>query len=208
MKPEAGKLLVATPRLSDPYFSGGIVFLTEYSEAGAQGIIINGRTVGMVALGDMMEIGDLPSDMDHTDEDGNPSAYAQAQREEFLERVLEKSDKEPLHVGGPCQTPLYVIHGHPNLHVTDPKRELAPGILFALPPDVISVVENTKADERKLLFYMGVSGWYTGQLEREIQEGAWTVQDAHSLSDVIWTPDRLREFVGFGPITKSPFSMN
>ncbi len=208
MNLQAGKLLVATPRLADPIFGESIVFLTEYGEEGAQGFILNGRTIGFVALRELSSL-DLPSDLDHTDDEGNPSPYAQSQMEDFMNEVIDNADKGPIYCGGPCQTPLYVVHGHADLHVTDPRRELVPGVYFAMPPDMISIVENTN-DDRKLKFFMGVAGWHSGQLEREIANGAWIVQDSQGLSDVFWTPDRSRELVGYSP-TRSrihPSSLN
>lgn len=187
-----GKLLVATSKLNDPMFSDSIIFITEYGEIGAQGIIINGRNIGFAVVGDT----ELPTDLDHTDEDGNLSEYAKSQMNDFMGEVMQNEDITPISFGGPCQTPIYVIHGHPDLHVSPNSKELLPGVLFALPNDVDSVLENTNEEERKLKFFMGVAGWSSGQLENELSLGAWTLHESTGLADVLWDASRLNEFVG------------
>jgi putative AlgH/UPF0301 family transcriptional regulator len=191
------KLLVASSRLTDTVFGGSIVFLTEYDpNIGAKGIILNGEKIGFTAMGDMTGL-EPPSDIDHTDDDGNPSPYAKSQMEGFLEEVVDQSDKAPLLLGGPCQTPMYMIHGHPDLHVSTKGECLAPGLRFGTPEDMVSILENTKDGERRVLFFMGIAGWFPGQLEGEVETGAWTVhENPANLAEVVWNEDELRKSLG------------
>lgn len=192
------KLLVASSRLTDDIFGGSIIFLTQYDpNIGAQGIILNGKTIGFTAMGEMDGM-EPPSDIDHTDEDGNPSPYAKAQMEGFLEEVVDQADKAPLLLGGPCKTPMYMIHGHPDLHVSTKGEWLAPGLRFGTPQDMVSILENTNEGERKVLFFMGISGWHPGQLENEIEGGAWTVHESNNLAEAVWSEEKLRESLGLG----------
>jgi putative transcriptional regulator len=55
--PQKGKVLISQPFMSDGCFKRSVVLLTEYSEAGAIGFVLNKRL--QVTLGDMME--DFPA---------------------------------------------------------------------------------------------------------------------------------------------------
>lgn len=57
MPPQGGKLLVAKPALGDPNFDRTVVFLTEYSEHGAVGFVLNRRID--------VKVGDLIGDFDN-----------------------------------------------------------------------------------------------------------------------------------------------
>ncbi|MBB6271371.1 putative AlgH/UPF0301 family transcriptional regulator [Pedobacter cryoconitis] len=53
LAPSAGKLLVSEPFLNDPNFSRSVIFLTEHSELGTLGFVINQPS--LLLLGDLIE---------------------------------------------------------------------------------------------------------------------------------------------------------
>src|SRR6185312_10643117 len=52
ISPEAGRLLISEPFMTDPNFKRSVILLTEYSEAGAMGFVLNHQTEMM--LGDIL----------------------------------------------------------------------------------------------------------------------------------------------------------
>jgi putative transcriptional regulator len=75
--------------------------------------------------------------------------------------------ESPLHQGGPCEGPLMVIH----TDETVGEMQVAPGLYFTSDKDG---VEELLADgDQKLKCFIGYAGWGRGQLEGELDEGAW-----------------------------------
>jgi putative transcriptional regulator len=56
ISPDAGRLLISEPFMMDPNFKRSVILLTEYSEAGAMGFVLNHQSEYM--LGDLLP--DLP----------------------------------------------------------------------------------------------------------------------------------------------------
>jgi putative transcriptional regulator len=94
----------------------------------------------------------------------------------------------PVFQGGPCPAPgLFMLHGHPDW-VKDvvepdedgPKREVAPGI-FLGDGSCLKRAHQVQAGET-LHFrgYQGYACWAPGQLEAELQGGAWFTTPADS----------------------------
>ncbi|MFP5218282.1 MAG: YqgE/AlgH family protein [Actinomycetes bacterium] len=147
-----GRLLVATPLLTEPTFSRTVVLLLHAGgEDGALGVVLN-----------------RPSDVD-------------------VERVLPGWDvaaPPPATVfeGGPVQPQAAIclaelrpgVDGHDGLA---PLPAAAPGSRYATvdldrdPAEVVPAVS-------RLRVFAGYAGWSPGQLESEVEEGAWWVLDA------------------------------
>ena len=137
-------LLVATPSLRDPNFARAVVLMGHHDEQGALGWIIN-------------RLHERPA----------RDLLAPAHRDQVHAAT-------PLHVGGPVPADaLLVLFRGVVDHVES--EEVAPGLsvsrsaailslLFAEPPGPGLVAG-------RLVF--GYAGWGPGQLEREMQEGAW-----------------------------------
>lgn len=90
------------------------------------------------------------------------------------------SCQAPVHWGGPVAGPLMVLHRVRALADV----ELMPGVYFSTHRDRIDAVMH--ADAPDLRFFIGCAGWSPGQLESEIEEGAWQVVSAstqHVFSD-------------------------
>jgi putative transcriptional regulator len=79
---------------------------------------------------------------------------------------------EPLHQGGPCEGPLMVLHDRDDLS----QVSVMPGLHFSTTKESI---EQLIADSNQpVKFFVGYSGWSPGQLEGEIEQGAWIIAAA------------------------------
>ena len=137
-------LLVATPALLDPNFVQTVVLMGHHDGDGALGWVIN-------------------------------RLHEKPAREILTPEHREQIHAEtPLHVGGPVPTDalLALFHG-PAQDVES--AELAPGLSISRSADILpqlfSRAPGTSLVLGRLVF--GYAGWGPGQLEREMQEGAW-----------------------------------
>lgn len=167
----AGRLLVANPLLPDPNFDRTVVLLLATNEEGALGLVLN-----------------RPSHMDV----GEPLPQ------------WEHLAAEPavLFLGGPVQhqaviclarnvagTTLATDPDRPDqVYDDDEWKEVAPGVgtidLDQDPDDVVGRV-------RQVRMFAGYAGWGAGQLESEIEAGAWWVVDAEPGDAFTLDPSRL-----------------
>ena len=100
---------------------------------------------------------------------------------------------DPLHQGGPCEGTLMVLHGDPSLsHV-----EVISGVYFSTEKDVVEQLVAGDEGDRPVRFFVGYSGWGEGQLETELESGAWltisaTAEQVFEKSDKLWDTLRRR----------------
>ena len=92
----------------------------------------------------------------------------------------------PVFKGGPCPAPgLVVLHGHADWlgdadeasEITG-QREIAPGIYLGDPSCLQKASQDKNADGVRCRAYQGYAGWGPGQLENELNEGAWLITPA------------------------------
>ena len=85
-----------------------------------------------------------------------------------------------LYNGGPCPGPLMLLHNRePYAQV-----EICKGICFSTESDLVcDVVEG---DDTDIGFYVGYAGWSAGQLEEELDAGAWLI--AQASPEVVFDP--------------------
>jgi len=144
-----GKLLVASPTLTDPYFTKTVVFMIEHGAGGAMGLIVN-RVYGSEPIDRLLE------------------GFG-------IEGAL-RSDEISLHFGGPVSRGhAFVLHspdyaGPETLRVTD-------DVAVTSRPDVLEAMGRGEGPERGVLI-LGYAGWGAGQLENEIKRGDWTSMPA------------------------------
>lgn len=74
--------------------------------------------------------------------------------------------EDPLYHGGPCEGPLMVVHGNEALS----QMRILEGVYLSSDPEA---VRSLLADEATMKFVVGYAGWGPGQLEMEVQQGAW-----------------------------------
>ena len=139
----AGRMLVAAPTLSDPYFQWSVVYLVEHNAEGAFGVIVN-RKMGEGPLAEL--IGDHGFDVP----------------EEMM---------VPLYFGGPVDMrKLFVLHSGEYEGIG---TQTSPGgISMTGHRSIYQDILEGKGPKRHRLF-LGYAGWGAGQLEGEIQRGDW-----------------------------------
>src|SRR3954467_12350560 len=146
-----GRLLVATPQLVDPNFARTVCLLLQADdEDGALGLVLN-RPTGT-------EVGEVLDDW-------HPLAAAPG----------------VVFTGGPVQPNAAIClgHGRPGAPAVASYSVLegSPGTAFgtvdldASPDDIATAVTEVRV-------FAGYAGWSAGQLEAEVDEGAWWVLDA------------------------------
>jgi putative transcriptional regulator len=160
----AGRLLVATPMLSDPNFRRTVVLIVEHeADQGTLGVVLNRPTkvpVGQV-LEPWTELATDPSVVFS----GGPVATNSALALAHVPGTDEPVGWHPLD-GAPAVARLGLVD-----------LDAPPGLLA---PAIAS-----------LRVYAGYAGWSTGQLRVEIDEGAWYVLQAQPDDAFSPEPERL-----------------
>jgi putative transcriptional regulator len=162
--PKAGRLLVATPVLGDPNFRRAVVLIVEHEvEEGTLGVVLNRPT--KIPVGQVLEqwteLATDPSVLFR----GGPVAQNSA-----LALALVPGKEEPLGWRALDGAPALARLGL--LDLDAPPRLLAPAIT-------------------SLRVYAGYAGWSPGQLEGEIDEGAWFVLPAEPGDVFAAEPEQL-----------------
>ncbi len=166
--PKAGRLLVATPLLGDPNFRRTVILIVEHEETeGTLGVVLNRPT--QIPVGQVLEqwtgLATDPSVVFK----GGPVAPSSA-----LALALVPGKEEPVGWRALDGAPSLARLGL--LDLDTPPRLLAPAI-------------------QSLRVYAGYAGWSPGQLQAEIDEGAWHVVAAEPGDIFAATPDNLWRMV-------------
>ena len=162
--PKAGRLLVATPLLGDPNFRRAVVLIVEHEVTeGTLGIVLNRPT--KVTVGQVLEQWtDLATDPSVVFT-GGPVSPTSA-----LALALVPGKDEPVGWRALDGAPALARLGL--LDLDAPPRLLAPAI-------------------KSLRVFAGYAGWSPGQLDAEIDEGAWYVLPAQPGDVFAAEPERL-----------------
>ena len=139
----AGRMLVATDKLNDPYFHHAVVYLIEHDRAGAVGVIVN-RRMGEGSLADLVE---------------------------ELGFSIPDDRKVELYFGGPVALRgVFVLHSQ---EYDGPRTLKAPkGLAMTADKSIIRAIAEGHAP-RRVRFMMGYAGWGAGQLDEEVRRGDW-----------------------------------
>ena len=162
--PRAGKLLVASPLLGDPNFRRAVVLIVEHEETeGTLGIVLNRPT--KLPVGRVLEQWtDLATDPSVVFRGGPVSPSSP------LALALVPGNDEPIGWRALDGAPALARLGL--LDLDAPAGLLAPAI-------------------KSLRVYAGYAGWSPGQLDAEIDEGAWYVLPAEPGDVFAAQPGRL-----------------
>jgi putative transcriptional regulator len=93
-----------------------------------------------------------------------------------------------IHHGGPCPGPLMAVHTEEFLA----ESEVLPNLYFASDKEQLEHLVLRPTEVAR--FYVGYAGWQAGQLEAEMQAGAWFNSPA-SKEHAFWPTDDLWEQV-------------
>jgi putative transcriptional regulator len=154
----AGKLLIAMPNLADPNFWRSVVLLGVHSdEEGAFGLVVN-----------------RPIDVDL--------------RDILTELGQETGDRDLPHVfaGGPVQPSHgFVLFERDAREIEGDDIEISESIAVSGNTETLARLA-IGGEATRFFLLLGYSGWYPGQLEREIEENSWVVAplDTDILFDV------------------------
>jgi putative transcriptional regulator len=175
--PAKGRLVVASPALEDPNFHRTVVFLLAADDDGALGVVLN-----------------RPSETAIDEVVPHWGAHA--------------SEPPVLFVGGPVQPNAAICVGrthngerpHPTVSPLDDDDEAESEGFSPLIGDLGTVDLNREPDEIGLSFaglrvFTGYSGWGPGQLEEEIEAGAWFVVEGRQADVLCDEPGDLWERV-------------
>jgi putative transcriptional regulator len=141
-----GRLLVASPRMTDPNFARTVVYMVAHDGDGAFGLVVN-RAFGEGSLAALLAVFGL-------------------------ERTAATGDVR-LHYGGPVQLERgFVLHSRDweGESTVDIGQELA----LSIGPDVIEAIAAGDGPARRLVL-LGYAGWGPGQLDSEIAREDWLI---------------------------------
>ena len=74
---------------------------------------------------------------------------------------------EPLYHGGPCEGPLMVLHAQAELG----ESQVFEGLYYSASREHIE--QLLESDTQQIQLFSGFAGWGPGQLESELEAGAW-----------------------------------
>lgn len=122
--------------------------------------------------------------IDYVPQEGATGVVMNNRTDFNLDEVYDKapSDRKiPVYCGGPLgQDRLYFIHTLGDA-VIGGAREFAPGIYIGGDFDaILNYVGSGYAVDGCVRFFVGYCSWESGQLERELDDGAWALASAPS----------------------------
>jgi putative transcriptional regulator len=153
-----GKLLIAMPTLADPNFWHTVVLVGVHSgNHGAFGLVVN-RPLDIQLTEILDELGE-------------------AVPEESYPQVLAGGPVEPNHG--------FVLYERDDGNIEEASLKMDDGVTVSGSTDVLAGLARGSMKGRYYLL-LGYSGWYPGQLEKEIEENSWLVAplDTSILFDV------------------------
>lgn len=142
----------------------------------------------------------------HHSEEGAFGVVLNRPAENTVKEIWEKVAEGPcasgqrIHVGGPVSGPLLALHTHQALA----EMEIVPGVFFAAQREHLERLLR-EPDESYRVF-LGHAGWAGGQLEKELQQGAWlttpaTAQFVFSEASDLWR--RVTQHIGQSILTSA-----
>jgi putative transcriptional regulator len=145
----AGQLLVATPEMGDPRFAEAVIYMVKHNTEGALGLVIN-RPLAKGPIKNLLE--------------GFGIEHADARGEIII------------HYGGPVGARSgFVLHSDDVL--LEDSQKVKDGIAITANAKLIEKMAQGEGPSQSLIIF-GYSGWAPGQLESELEAGAWHVVPA------------------------------
>jgi len=161
--------LIAMPALQDPLFKQAVVYICEYNDEGAMGIIINKPLENLKVDGVLQKLKIDPEPRD-------PAI---------------RLDK-PVFIGGPlAEDRGFILHSPPDCFASSIR--ISDDTVITTSRDVLETIGTAK-QPADVIVALGYSSWEKGQLEQEILDNAWLTAPADA-SILFHTPisERWRE---------------
>lgn len=144
----AGQFLVASRRLIDSNFARTVIYMLEYSDQGAMGLIVN-RVLGSVPYRKLLQ----------------PLGIG-----------TRSKKRASLHLGGPVDIGRGFVLHTPD-YKSGGARTLSQGIALSTDADILRAMAEGKGPRRARIA-LGYAGWAAGQLDHEMARGDWLVAPA------------------------------
>ena len=160
--------LIAMPALQDPIFRRAVVYICEYNEDGAMGIIINKPLENLQVEGILDKL-KIPAEA----------------------RLPEIRLDKPVMLGGPlAEDRGFILHTPP---VFSSSIRISDNTVVTSSRDVLETL-GTANQPSEVLVALGYASWEKGQLEQEILDNAWLTAPA-DMNILFKTPiaDRWRD---------------
>ncbi len=139
-----GQFLMAMPGLLDPNFFQTVTCISEHTEAGAVGIVVN-RV--------------------------HPYLSAKSIFDELKAEYKAGAESIPIYIGGPVHIgEVFVLHGPP--FNWQGCLVITPFMAMSNTLDIIKAIAMGKGP-KSFIIALGCAGWGQGQLESEIKENTW-----------------------------------
>lgn len=168
-----GRVLIASPALGDPNFHRTVVFMIEHTAAGALGVVLNRPSEHAVSEA-------VPGWEGLAAAPGVVFSGGPVEGGRILGLGRSKSDASAVTEATPDDSPGHSADGA----WTPVLGRIGMVDLSQDPVDVGRRVDL-------LRFFSGYAGWGAGQLEGELQEGAWFVFEATEVDALTPQPDEL-----------------
>jgi putative transcriptional regulator len=145
------------PTMSDPRFVHGVMYICSHNETGAMGIVIN-RLYGAIDLEGLLDQLSIP--------------------------VSELTPEMSVHYGGPVESGRGFIL-HTDDYTQDTSMRIKDDIVLTATVDILRAIAEGRGPHRCLVA-LGYAGWAPGQIEQELQAGAWLTVPADA--DLLFDP--------------------
>jgi putative transcriptional regulator len=182
--------LVALPQLNDPLFSRSVILVLAHDTNGSMGFVVNKPLV----------------------DDENSLAQMIAEVKDLQGETLAEF-QEDVFEGGPVnEDNLFALHCVSEVGSAD--TEIADDLFLSSDPDVFQRLLEREDYAGKRRFFLGSSGWDSGQLESELRTGSWVMipydrkfifetvsqgDEGESWTEIIWK--RVLKSGGVDPLT-------
>ena len=144
-----GKLLIASPKLHGSYFEKAIIYLCEYNQFGAMGLVINHIL---------------------------PESRKKLVFNQFDIPSVDYEQFPNLHLGGPVEiTKGYILHSDD--YDKPSTIKISSGYSLTSSKSVLNDI-IIGSGPKESIFTLGYAGWDAGQLQDEINDDSWLVTEA------------------------------
>ncbi len=159
-------VLIAVPGMQDPFFSRSVVLLVEHDHEGAFGVVLNRKAP--VDLSTLLEGAGLDN-----------SAF---------------EEEQAVWWGGPVQpeSGMVLYLDEPGLGEYLPSHKISPGLACSWSMELLQDISAGNGPSVFALF-LGRSSWGPGQLESELETGAWLPADSEP--SLLFTEEQLERWI-------------